>query len=258
MAHFIAASFSHSEISSLFFACSVPDDFLVGDNKLQRALGVLRNLAASDLPQHIRCFDDIFEEVLQRKGKLLKEDPNTGWGFNYISDVAKRLKRALQADGFEICEGEIVPIDRLEKDLVPETNILYSRLRDFAMSDVCDTLEQAHENFVAGNYESCNAMLRTALESTLQHAARCIAGSLDNIPRSNPNYLSPMDVRKHLENEGFFTQDEMNYIKSFYSYASTSGSHPGISNQAESRLRRLMIISLIQYCMEKLEFKKTV
>lgn len=131
-------------------------------------------------------------------------------------------------------------------------SILYERLQSFDMQDVHNYLEQAHQNFIDAQYEACNAMLRTGLESTLQHVAKHLAGNLDNIPRANPKYLTPVDVRKYLEQQGFFSDDEIRFLKEFYGYASTDGSHPGISNEAESRLRRLMIVALIQYCLEKL------
>jgi hypothetical protein len=78
-------------------------------------------------------------------------------------------------------------------------------------------------------------MLRTSLEGTLKHIAIKIAGNQESIPANNPAYgVTPADVRRYLQQQGFFEQDEIRYIKEFYGYASTDGSHPGISNESES------------------------
>jgi hypothetical protein len=117
---------------------------------------------------------------------------------------------------------------------------------------VANNLAQAHQNFIDARYESCNAMLRTALESTLEHVAKHFVGNLDDIQRANPNYQTLADVRRYLSECEFLSDDERAVIDKLYSFACPNGSHPGMSNEAESRLRRLMIVGWIQYCLEKL------
>lgn len=250
LAKFIDQFFSHTEIDSLLFGASVPDEFDHGNNKLQRILNALKNLSSSTDTTHIKSLNELFNDAIISRKNLFDPD--------FECDQVMPLALSLKADGYEIIDGTIIPIDSLESELTEEINILYERLQLYSMTEVCRYLDQAHQNFIDGNNESCNAVLRTALESTLYEIAHHLTDAPDHITRANNKYLTPADIRKHLEKIGFFNKQEMSYIKEFYGYASTNGSHPGISSQTDSRLRRLMIVALIQYSLEKLMTKKSV
>ena len=253
MARFIDAHFSHTEIDSVCLYTSVPDGFDRGPNKLARSLNVLKGLSCSNEAEHAVTLDELFNEVVKRRQKAFE---HSEYSWTSPDELAISLKRALKADGYDIVEGRIVPSDKLEFELTSETSILEQKLQTHGMLDVAKTLDQAHQNFIEGHFEACNAMLRTSLEGTLRHIAIKIASGQDKIPANNPAHgVTPADVRKYLHQQGFFEQDEIGYIKEFYGYASTDGSHPGMSNESESRLRRLMVVALIQYCLEKLESK---
>lgn len=257
LASFMEQYFNHAELGALFLYASVPDNSPSGANKLSRSLSAIKYLSYPDEftgeLEHADLLDLLFDEVIKRTRRVFEPEPYLGSSTN---ETADSLKRALKADGYDIVEGKIVPSDDLEFELAAETSILEQKLQTHGMHDVINTLDQAHQNFIEGNYEACNAMLRASLESTLKHIAVKIARSETAIPVNNARYgVTPADVRRYLENEKFFQQDEINFIKEFYGYASTNGSHPGMSNQSESRLRRLMIVALIQYCLEKLESK---
>jgi len=248
MARFIDAQFTHTQMGSLFLNVSIPNNFDFGPNKLARGLNVIKGLWRSEEGVHAEILDALFNEAVNRRPKAFEADE-----WNSPDQLAISLQRALRADGYEMVEGKIVPADALEFELAAEISLLEGRLQEYGMQDVIKTLDQAHQNFVDGHFEACNAMLRTSLESTLKHAAVRTAGGESDIPMTNPAYgLTPADVRKYLR-QGFFTQDETDFVKEFYGYASTEGSHPGLSNESESRLRRLMIVAVIQYCLEKLE-----
>lgn len=241
---FLDAQFTHAQKDVLFLSVSVPEEFDIGGGPgisgLKRATGVVRSLAKQ--PSFGETLDNLFNEALAERN----------YGFGWSGDrPTEELLRALKADGYEIKDGKLVPSDSLEQELAQEVNVLSERLRSLEMGDVQNNLEQAHENFIAGNHEACNAMLRTALESTLQHIAARLAGGVEKIPRARP-YLTPLDVRKYLSVREFLSQDEREFVDALYGFASPNGSHPGMSDEAESRLRRLMVVSWIQYCLQKL------
>jgi len=169
----------------------------------------------------------------------------------YSDKPTEELLGTLKADGYEVEDGKLVPADSLEQELAQEINALYVRLSSLEMGDVQNNLEQAHENFIGGNHEACNAKLRTALESTLQQIAGRLAGSIEKIPHARP-YLTPVDVRKYLSSTEFLSQDEHEVVDALYGFANPHGSHRGISDEAESRLRRLISVAWIRYCLEKL------
>ena len=169
----------------------------------------------------------------------------------YSDRPTEELLGALKADGYEVEDGKLVPADSLEQELAQEINVLYKRLHSLEMDDTQNNLEQAHENFIGGNHEACNAMLRTAQESTLKHIAARFARGVEKIARAR-QYLTPVDIRKYLSATMLLSQDEREFVDALYGFASPHGSHPGMSDEAESRLRRLMIVAWVQYCSQKL------
>ncbi len=250
LARFVEARFTNTEMDSIFLYVSVPDGFDFGSNKLARSLNVLKQLSRSEEETHDEILDELFNEIIKRKQGAF-EPPKYSWDSQ--DELATSLRRALRADGYELIDGGIMSSDKIEFELASEVSLLESNLQKQGMDDVARTLDQAHKSFIDGRFEACNAMLRTSLEATLKNVAIKIAGDLSNIPASNLKYgATPTDIRKYLHQQGFFVQDEIGYIREFYGYASTVGSHPGLSNESESRLRRLMIVALIQYCLEKL------
>ncbi|MDL1902648.1 hypothetical protein FBR02_18000 [Anaerolineae bacterium CFX9] len=258
LARFMESHFSHADLGALFLYSSVPESASSGANKLTRSLNAIRYLSRLDdftgELEHADLLDLLFDEVIKRTRRVFESAQYLG---SSTSETADSLKRALKADGYDIVEGKIVPSDDLEFELAAETSILEQKLQTQGMPDVINTLDQAHQNFIEGNYEACNAMLRASFESTLKHIAIKIAGGAEKIRLNNSGQgLSASNIRIYLKEEGFFEEDEIKFIKEFFGYASTNGSHPGISNEAESRLRRLMIVALIQYSLEKLQSKQ--
>jgi hypothetical protein len=238
---FLDAKFTHAGKDVLFLSASVPEEFDIGGGAgvsgLRRTFKVVTSLAKD--PKFEDVLDTLFNEAIGRVG-----------GYHYDTPT-EELLRALKADGYEVEDGKLVPADSLEQELAQEINVLYERLHSLEMDDVQNNLEQAHQNFIVGNHEACNAMLRTALESTLQHIAARFAGGVEKIPHAR-QYLAPVDVRKYLSATEFLSQDEREFVDALYGFASPHGSHPGMSDEAESRLRRLIVVAWIQYCMEKL------
>jgi hypothetical protein len=207
---------------------------------MKRAFDVVTKIAKR--PELEDTLDNLFNEAIIERSYASGE---------YNDKPTEELLGTLKADGYEVEDGKLVLADSLEQELAQEINVLDERLRSLEMGDVQNNLEQTHENFIGGNHEACNAMLRTALESTLQQIAGMLAGSIEKIPHARP-YLAPVDVRKYLSSTGFLSQDERELVDALYGFASFHGSHPGMSDEAESRLRRLIIVAWIQYCLEKL------
>jgi hypothetical protein len=241
---FLDPKFTHAQKDVLFLSVSMPGEFDIGGRPgisgLRRASRVVTSLA--ERPEFGDTLDNLFNEAITERLYVFGE---------YNNRPTEELLRALKADSYEIKDGKLVPADSLEQELAQEINVLYERLHSLEMGDVQNNLEQAHVNFITGNHEACNAMPRTALESTLQHIAARFAGSVDKIPHAR-SYLTPVDVRKYLSVREFLSQDERQFVDALYGFASPHGSHPGMADEAESRLRRLMVVAWIQYCLQKL------
>ncbi|MCH7573751.1 MAG: hypothetical protein IIA59_01375 [Candidatus Marinimicrobia bacterium] len=246
LAHFIANNNSTPGIRSLFLAVSVPSELDDGTSKLDRALNVCINLANNQVANASAIFNDLMSEAVYRSRDLLNSD------FSGHEECV-RLVQCLRSDGYDIQNGEIVGFDFPDEQVTEEVSVIEQRLKSRGMDDVAIHMDQAHQNYIDQNYEASNAMLRSALEGTINHIAIIKAGSEAYIPRSNPKFLAPRDYRNYLEVSGFLESDEMDLLNRFYGYASQDGSHPGISSEPECRLRRLFTIALVQYLLEKLE-----
>jgi len=161
----------------------------------------------------------------------------------------KEAKQALASVGFEID----VPLAGDLAKPIEEHSRLEAGLLRLGLGQVQAYLEQSMDNYIQENYEASNAMARTALEHLVQQIALRLS-SLRNseaIPQRG-KYLSPADYRAYLATTGFLDDDEKQFLDKFYGYASTDGSHPGISTESESRLRRFVVVGIALLYVEKL------
>lgn len=188
---------------------------------------------------------ELIAQTLEEKGSyvlLVALDDEGG-----ITDEARRILMNAGIDLGQSLAGEIAEPAR-------ELSFLESKLEQHGYQDVIRFLGQSLDNYVRGDYEASNAMSRTALETLIQLIAEAMAQARggETIPRRG-NYLSPADYRRYLESVGFLDQDEKRFLDVFYGYASTDGSHPGISTEAEARLRKLVVVSICLLYIEKLD-----
>lgn len=121
------------------------------------------------------------------------------------------------------------------------------------MTDVVRYLKQSFDNYTDQNYESANAIIRTSLEAVVQKTAEIIARARrETIPSRNP-YHQPSEYRKYLKDTGFLDNQEFELLAKTYSYCSSDGSHPGLSDETDARLRRFFIIGICLFYLEKLD-----
>ena len=161
----------------------------------------------------------------------------------------KDALRALAGIGYEV--GQSLAGDLAEP--VEEQSRLESALANLGFGQVQAFLDQSLDNYLQGNYESSKAMARTALEHLVEQIARQISESRGNEPiPQQAKHLSPADYRRYLRSTGFLDDSEKDFLDKFYGYASTDGSHPGVSTEAEARLRRFVVVGIALLYLEKL------
>jgi len=161
----------------------------------------------------------------------------------------KDAKQALSSVGFEID----IPLAGDLAQPVEEHSRLEAGLHGHGLDQVQDFLDQSLDNYIQENYEAANAMARTALENLVEQIALTLSSLRNNeaIPQRG-KYLSPSDYRAYLASTGFIDDAEKQFLDKFYGYASTDGSHPGISTESESRLRRFVVVGIALLYLEKL------
>lgn len=161
----------------------------------------------------------------------------------------KEAKQALASIGFELD----VPLAGDLADPAEEHSRLEAGLKGLGLNEVQSFLDQSFDNYIQENYEASNAMSRTALEHLIEQIALKISLLRNNedIPQRG-RYISPTDYRTYLFSTGFLDDSEKQFLDKFYGYASTDGSHPGISTESESRLRRFVAVGIALLYIEKL------
>jgi hypothetical protein len=159
-------------------------------------------------------------------------------------------KQALASIGFEIDRS----LAGILAQPVEEHSRLEAGLRRLGLEQVQGFLDQSMDNYIQKHYEASNSMTRTALEHLVEQVAIKLSSLRNNevIPQRG-RYLSPTDYRVYLATTGFIDNAEKEFLDKFYGYASTDGSHPGISSEAEARLRRFVVVAIALFYTEKLK-----
>jgi hypothetical protein len=161
---------------------------------------------------------------------------------------SSELLLSLENDGLKFTEDKLVPI--VDEDFEAEENLFKQNLSFLELNDAITYLDQSYENFISKNWESANSMTRTTLEYITTEIAKKI--SLNEC--DNHSFNGHKSVRSYLRNK-LLDDDEFKILTDFMHWCSGNGSHPGISNENECRLRRIITIGFCQYYIEKYQKK---
>lgn len=182
------------------------------------------------------------------------------------TDIIKLVKRtiegansvtveALQLEGWDLSHFGIAPLAEPFAEPAVEENTLIGKLRQHNMNEVITLLEQSYDNYVQGHWEASNAMTRSALESLIKVISEKIAlNRCETIQQGTPRFgYQPADFRNYLKATNFVDGDEFELLRTFYGYASSDGSHAGLSDQTDARLRRFVAVGICLFYLEKFE-----
>lgn len=155
----------------------------------------------------------------------------------------ERLVHALKADGFEWREGSLVPTTPEPAALGVELSALEQDLQDLGLNVATTHYRQAHESFVAGNWEAANGQIRSFMENLLiELGRRQTSNERDNAATA----------LQDLRNEGFFDDAEWQMLKGFWQSIQDNGPHHGLSDEQEALFRLHVATSVARYAIHKL------
>lgn len=210
-----------------------------------------------DVFQHLITAGD--ESALDTLGlmvrEVLKEDvykwlESRRGGWESFSQVFPDLERALSADGFQVHEGELIPVISPTVEPAKEEGLVERLLDEYGFNVAKNHLEQAFDNYLDGTWEASNGALRSFLQDVFDQIA------LKLWPEEAAKKEAGGARRKLLQEKGFIKEDtEAGLVRSFFKFAHGEGSHPGISNESDCRLRRYIAVALASYYLEKLGVK---
>ena len=158
------------------------------------------------------------------------------------------LLLSLAADGLKLINKRLVPT--VDEEFSFEENMLKQNLHLMEFDEAVNYLDQSYENFISKNWEASNSMTRTFLEFVTTAIAKRIAFKNGD----NVNFKGHKMVRKYLRTH-LLDEKEFLLLTDFMHWCSGNGSHPGVSDENECRLRRIFTTGLCQYYLEKYQNK---
>ncbi len=154
------------------------------------------------------------------------------------------LKHSISADGWEFDEGSDEFVAAVPGTQMPEeVTWVGSDLQRRGWTVAQGHYEQAVENFAAGNWAAANGQLRAFLESLIR-----TAGGTSNASGAG-QVQAAFDA---LDGAGHLIADEADFGKKLWKMLHTGGSHPGLSNEDESRFRLLTLTGYARFLLTRL------
>ncbi len=210
----------------------------------------LPNRKKSGLNNQSNSLNDKFD--LDDESGLDDEDENID---NVFVKEYPRLSNALKRDGYVIKDGKIVRNFPEELQQVHTESELMQLLNKFNFNTSMEHLRQAIDNHTEGNWAAANSQFRSFLESLLQE----IAHKLDNNKTCNNfneaiQYLSSKNFLSTKLNEVYESASKRDgYVRSLWNRLQAEGSHPGLSDEADSTFRYHTLIVFARYLLKRLE-----
>jgi len=247
--------YSFANILKVFKLAGVPLDIIMKYDRYPRCsktqlveetLDSVSNLKSNEANVILR---EIMEDVVVHKshGPQYRQDKD------YLRALAK-LRRFLSLDGFNVKQGRL--IRSMPEEAIEEESILEGELKKVGFDLVLHHLSRSYEHFGDGQWDSANGQTRKALEALTKLIAEKIAHRRkEDIPCKYKD-PRPFEIRKYLLDVGFISDTELKLLHAFYNYASVEGGHPGLSNETDARVRRIMVVGLCQFYLEKLHVFK--
>jgi hypothetical protein len=172
-----------------------------------------------------------------------------------VADLADRLIRAelvdsealsaaLARDGFKLEGGYLEPLrppDAPADRLAAVVADMFGDSADLVIAR--NHFEQTNRAFDRNDWEAANGQFRSAFDATYDALAAV---------RGCPSNKRGGVARQWLTNQGMLTEDESDLLKAFAAFAGRNGSHPGLSDAADSQLRRHFATALISFGIAKL------
>jgi hypothetical protein len=156
--------------------------------------------------------------------------------------ASDRLLQSLRVDGFEWDDRKLLPTTPTPAALGPELSQLELELGELGLRVAAQHYRQAHESFVASNWEAANGQLRSFMEDFLIELgkretpmARCDASA----------------ALQDLRSKAFFDDAEWQMVKGFWQGIQDKGPHRGLSDQQEALFRLHVATAVARYAVHK-------
>jgi hypothetical protein len=207
-------------------------------NKLDRAVKLLKALRSENS-------NESNEGALELARLMLaagKGDPSS----YYRADSLvwwPGLRDAVAADGWEFDEAgdRLIPTVPVA-NVVEEVSWIEEELVKRGWATAAGHYRQAIDAFASGNWASANSQLRAFYEDLLRTAAGIAPGG------GSGHVQKAFDA---LDSAGNLVSGEAQFGKDLWKLLHANGSHPGLSDQDESRFRLLALTGYARYLLQR-------
>jgi hypothetical protein len=181
-----------------------------------------------DLPDAEKILTALIEYVL--------ECDHPGWA------SPEKLIRVLRLDGFDWRDGALVPTTPEPAELAFELSALELDLHELGLNIASAHYRQAHESFLAGNWEAANGQIRSFIENVLIELGR---------RQTSKARVDPVAALQDLRHCSFFDNSEWQMLRGFWQSIQDNGPHHGLSNEQEALFRLHVATSIVRYAVHK-------
>ncbi len=255
LARLMGNTLGHTELNTLFYEYKLETNDRIG-NREDRSRALLQGLEEIyNEDDASRIIIEIIERILVKAGKngqnyqpfinALKID-----GFEWKEVIIDTTKKDASSwfpnppYGSERNEGRLLPTTPMPAALAPEISSLENELKQLGMMTASTHYAQAVNNFIDGNWESCNGQIRPFVEDLYIGIGERLTGIIQK---------EPLASLQDLKSKGFLDEAEFNQFKSFFSGIQDNGPHRGLSNEQEALFRLHISTSIARYLIFKAE-----
>jgi hypothetical protein len=168
-----------------------------------------------------------------------------------LHEAYPELAHSLDRDGFELTDTSLRRKLPAMLPVVAQEDQMISLLREFGFGTAIGHYEQAVAAHARGEWAGANAQLRTFVEGFFNGVQEIVCPG---------QYASSNERRIALAKAGFFIKEYNEYlfngtgfVEGFWKRLHPEGSHPGLSEQADSTFRLHLVILVIHFLLTRLE-----
>lgn len=244
---------THNKIDLFIFEFEIENDKISSGSKPDREISIIKYLYENPELKGPNGANLTFE-IIEYAIKPYK-DKRYG-GFESLIDRHPEFVNSLNRDGFELTDNglkrtfpEVLPIVEQEDQLI-------SLLNEYGFVTAKGHYEQAVAAHTRGDWAGANGQLRTFVEEFFNKTQEIVCPG---------EYASSNERKIALAKNGFFIQSYNEYlyngkgfVEGFWKRLCPEGSHPGLSEQADSTFRLHLVILVVHYFLSRIASKCSV
>lgn len=221
------------------------DEVAVGTSKLQKVLNIGKHLIDNpDLPGILS--DNLMFEIIE---DVISKAVINEYHFDFDSNEFRhypQLRRLLLKDGFVIENGNLIRTFETDIDFNTNETLLERLLKKHNLTTAKGHYNQATNSFNRGDWAACNAQLRSYVEELCLQIANKVTGSTYTDSAQARIALSQSNPPIFYKQLNEWKDNGQGFFETFWKRLHPQGSHPGLSNEADSifRLNLVQITTL--------------